>query len=103
MKIAQLEIEIVEIEQEIDRLTQTIDAKDQMAQKIKTSYEGYPTGSEVYYAIEKMSKLNIQLDVQTEALAIKQSQLSKLSTQVNAEKIELHRITARSEEHTSEL
>ena len=94
MKIAQLEIEIVEIEQEIDRLTQTIDAKDQMAQKIKTSYEGYPTGSEVYYAIEKMSKLNIQLDVQTEALAIKQSQLSKLSTQVNAEKIELHRITA---------
>lgn len=97
MKIAQLETEIIDIEQEIDQLAVAIEVKEQIGREMKTSYENCPTGVDVYQAIEYMTKTKIELQVRMEELNSKQVQLDKLKASVNQATIELHRLTAQDE------
>lgn len=94
MKIAQLEAEIVDIELKIAELASEIAKKEQISKQMKASYDSCPNGTEVFHAIHEKIKVGLHLEIQVEALDAKVKQLSQLTSRVNNEKIEIHRMTA---------
>lgn len=93
MKIAQLENDMNEIVVQMADLKKKIEEKNQFDQQIKASYEGFPNGNEVYQAIDEIKDVTYKRKYEEEALQEKLTELDKVDSQVNKEKIDIHQRT----------